>query len=276
MKLTALAVARAHAAGKSRAEFWDTVMPGLGLRVTDKGAKSWTVLYRAHGRQRRATLGRYPALSLAEAREHAASLMREVENGVDPAAEAERRQADLFEPVVNDFIERHARPNNRGWRRQERDLHREFVPLWRGRSIASIRRRDILDALDRIADRTSPRRANRYLALVKKLFAWAVERDLIDASPAAAIKPPGREMSRDRVLSGTELRLVWQCSEREGWPFGDLFRVLSLTAQRLGEVAAMRWGDVDTDRAIWTVPAEISKNGIANEVPLSPAVLAIL
>ncbi len=281
MKLTALAVAKASAPQQGRLELWDAVLPGLGLRITNKGAKSWTVLYRVPGgRQRRATLGRYPALSLAVARQQAADLLTALANGNDPAADkAEKRrreEADRFDSVIAEFIERHAKPNNRGWQRQDRDLRREFLPEWRERPIGTITRRDILAVLDRIADRTSPRRANRYLALLKKLFAWCVERGMIDASPAAAIRPPGREMSRDRVLSGAELRLFWQGSERLGWPFGRLFQLLTLTAQRLGEVGAMRWGDIDFARAIWTVPAEVAKNGVANEIPLSPATLAIL
>jgi integrase len=130
--------------------------------------------------------------------------------------------------------------------------------------------------LDKIADRTSPRRANRYLALLKKLFNWCAERDNVEASPAANIKPLAREVSRDRVLSDDELQLVWRCCEAIGWPFGDLFRLLILTAQRLGEVSTMRWRDVDLDAGMWTVPSGTAKNGVANEVPLSPASVAIL
>jgi integrase len=80
----------------------------------------------------------------------------------------------------------------------------------------------------------------------------------------------------DRVLSDDELRLVWRGCEVAGWPFGDLIRLLLLTAQRLGEVSTMRWRDLDLERALWTVPAEVAKNGIANEVPLSPPAIAIL
>jgi integrase len=280
LKLTALTVAKLKPPASGRAEHWDTVLPGLGLRVTDKGVKSWTVLYRVGARQRRATIGHYPATSLADARAAAGKLLEQVERGVDPltarAEENKRQEADRFETVIGEFVARHAKPNNRGWERQDRDLRREFLPLWRNRAIGSIGRRDILAALDSLADRTSPRRANRYLALLKKLFAWCAERGLIEASPAAAIKPPGRELSRDRVLSADELRVLWHCCQNEGWPFGDLFRLLVLTAQRLGEVSAMRWRDVDLSRAIWTVPAEVAKNGVANEVPLSAPAVAIL
>jgi integrase len=85
-----------------------------------------------------------------------------------------------------------------------------------------------------------------------------------------------REVSRERVLSDDELCLVWRCCEVLGWPFGDLFQLLILTAQRLGEVSTMLWRDLDLDKAIWTLPGAIAKNGEANEVPLSPVAVAIL
>jgi integrase len=254
-------------------------LPGFGLRVTDKGAKSWTVLYRTRGKVlRRMTLGSFPALSLAAARGLARGVLSEVEKGDDPAAaKSEVRQvetANLFEDVITEFVARHCKPRNRGWTRQDRDLRREFLPHWRGKPIASIGRRDILAVLDEIADRTSPRRANRYLALLKKLFSWCAERGYVDSSSASVIKPPGREVSRDRVLSDDELRLVWQACVKAGYPFGDLFRLLIVTGQRLGEVAGMRWNSVHG--ATWTVPAEIAKNGVANEIPLSRLAIGIL
>jgi integrase len=279
VKLTALTVANARVPAKGRVELWDAALPGFGLRITQKGAKSWTVLYRFRGRLRRLTLGRYPAMLLIDARDRARDVLRAVAKGTDPAtakAEERQREADLFQSVIAEFIERHAKPNNRGWQRQERDLRREFLPYWQNRPIGSIGRRDIIELLDRIADRTSPQRANRYLALVKKLVSWCAERGVIDTSPAVNIKPPGKALSRDRVLSGDEIALFWRCCDEAGWPFGDLFQLLLVTAQRLGEIAGATWGDIDFDRAIWTVPAAVAKNGVANEVPLSPLAIGIL
>jgi len=113
-------------------------------------------------------------------------------------------------------------------------------------------------------------------ALIKKLFNWCAERGYVETSPAANIKPPAKEVSRDRVLSDDELRLVCRCCEAAGWPFGDLFRLLILTAQRVGEVQKMRWRDLDLDNSMWSVPSPFIKNGIGSEVPLSPAAIAVL
>jgi integrase len=279
VRLTARFVENVKPAARGRIEYFDAALPSFGLRVTEKGAKSWILFYRVHRHQHRATLGSYPTLPLAEARDRARDVLRDIERGNDPAtakAEQRRRDADLFQAVSGEFIERHAKPNNRTWQRQDTDLKREFLPLWKDRPIGSIAKRDILEVLDKIADRTSPRRANRYLALIKKLFNWCAERGYVETSPAANIKPLAREVSRDRVLSDSELRVIWQCCEALGWPFGDLFRLLLLTAQRVGEVSTMLWRDVDLDQAIWTVPGATAKNGVANEVPLSSAAIAIL
>jgi len=284
IRLTAKTVENIKPPAKGRIEYWDAALPGFGLRVTEKGAKSWTMLYRVKRRQRRAMLGRYPIVPLAEARERARAVLRDIDNGSDPAAakaEERRREADLFQAVAAEFIAKHAKPNNRTWQRQDTDLKREFLgtkeePLWRDRPIAGIAKGDILEVLDRIAERTSPRRANRYLALIKKLFNWCAERGYVETSPAANIKPLAKEVSRDRVLSDDELRLVWRCCEAIGWPFGPLFQLLILTAQRLGEVSLMRWRELDLDNGMWSLPSETVKNGVANEVSLSPTAVAIL
>src|SRR5436190_1169213 len=123
IRLTVITVANAKPPKEGRIEYWDATLPGFGLRVTAKGAKSWTMLFRAHGRLRRMTLGHYPALPLTAARSRAREVMRDRDEGGDPAtarAEERRRAADLFQSVIEEFVARHAKPNNRGWQRQER------------------------------------------------------------------------------------------------------------------------------------------------------------
>jgi integrase len=90
------------------------------------------------------------------------------------------------------------------------------------------------------------------------------------------VKPPAEERSRDRVLSAEELRLVWLATERQDWPFGPFVKLLLLTAQRLNEVAGMRWSELDLDAAMWTLPAERAKNDKAHHVPLSVQAIALI
>src|SRR5437763_4807915 len=211
LKLTARGVEHVKPPSHGRVEYWDAALPGFGLRVTHTGSRSWVVLFRAQGRLRRMTLGGYPALPLMAARDKAREVLQSAHKGHDPAAEkieARRHEADLFQNVASAFIERHAKPNNRGWERQKADLEREFIPHWRNRPLSSIARRDILEVIDALADRTSPQRANRYLALIKKLFAWSLDRDLIDANPAAGVRPPGKALYRDRAVPRDEIALL--------------------------------------------------------------------
>ena len=132
------------------------------------------------------------------------------------------------------------------------------------------------ELLEGVACDHGPIMSNRMLSAIRKLFAWSLERDIVAASPAAGVRPVAREISRDRVLSDDELRAFWQATGELAEPWGSFFRVLALTGQRLGEVAGMRWSDVDLDRALWTLPAALNKSGRLHEVPLSTPVVAIL
>jgi integrase len=201
----------------------------------------------------------------------------EASQGIDPTEKVKQEiKSDLFGAVADEFIERHAKPKNRGWKEQERDIKRDVLPYWRDKPIHTITRHHILQALDRVSERASPRSANRLLALIKKFFNWCLERGLLSSSPAANIKPPGKEESRDRVLSDDEIRYVWAGCDVLGYPFGSVIKLLLVTAQHRDEVRYMRWKDIDEDKALWTVPREHSKNNVANLVPLSPLAQKII
>jgi integrase len=108
------------------------------------------------------------------------------------------------------------------------------------------------------------------------MFAWAVSRDIIAASPCAGVKPPAAETSRDRVLSDDELKTVWRACDKVGWPFGPMVKLLALTAQRRDEVAEMRWSEIDFKARTWTLARERVKNDQTHVVPLSDAAIEIL
>ena len=108
------------------------------------------------------------------------------------------------------------------------------------------------------------------------MFAFALDRDLITASPAVRIPRPGQEQRRDRVLSDTELRARWLAWDDLPAPMAAFYRLRLLTAQRGGEVASMRWQDVDLESGWWTIPAGASKNKLAHRVPLNVSAVNIL
>src|SRR4051812_15555099 len=113
------------------------------------------------------------------------------------------------------------------------------------RAVESIRKRDIIELIDAIADRGAPIMANRVLAHVKRLFRWAAGRDIIEADPAAHVEKPSPERRRERVLTDDELVAVWRASERIGGPFGAGVRLLVATGARRDEVFGLRWGEID-------------------------------
>ena len=278
-KLTDAAIKRFKAPSAGRAEYWDAELPAFGLRITDKGAKSWVVMYRIGGRLRRLTLGSYPAISLKDARTLAREAMHEVAKGNDPAitkAAAKRERADTFAEIAEEFIERYAKRKTRSWKATESILKRNVIPAWGVRPIGEITRRDVIEALDKVMDRDEPYAANRLLAAVRKLFNWALERGVAETSPVANIKAPGKEVQRERVLSDGEIRTLWEACEEADYPFGPLVKMLLLTAQRRDEVATMRWPDIEPESKLWTIPREQTKADRAHEVPLSPLALEIL
>lgn len=83
-------------------------------------------------------------------------------------------------------------------------------------------------------------------------------------------------MSRERVLSDNEIATCWRTAAAEGFPFSSFLQILILTGQRRGEVAGLRWSEIDFGKCIWTIPAQRAKNGNSHTVPLAPVVVEIL
>jgi integrase len=278
VKMTAQFVESVKSPEHGQVDYWDERTPGLGLRVSQGGKRAWTVFYRICGRMRRLTLGPYPSLSLADARRMAASSLREVHHGNDPAtAKLAARAAETFGELAELYLERHAKVEKRSWPEDERIINRELLPEWKNRKAGEIRRPDVIDLLDHIVERGSPVQANRTKALISKIFNFGIRRGLVEANPAFGIgNPGGQEQARDRVLSEDEIRSVWNALEPEPPKIRAIFRLALLTAQRRSEIAGMTWDELDLDAGWWTIPAERSKNRLAHRVPLAPEAMRVL
>ena len=188
--LTLRAVGAAKPDQTKRREIPDGGLPGLYLVVEPSGAKSWALRYRHNDRPNKLTLGRFPANSLADARDKARAAMAAVDLGEDPAAVKQaRRGAETVAALVEDFMARHGSKRKSGAETQ-RIFERDVLPIWSERKAEQISRRDVIDLLDGIVDRGAPYMANQVLAAVRKLFNWAVSRDRLAASPCAGVKPP--------------------------------------------------------------------------------------
>ena len=271
-KLTPKGIDALPPATVKRYEVRDTIVPGLHVRVSSAGSKVFYVSARHDGRTRRIKIGPYPTLSLADAREKAQSILRDIILGTY-GREPETPTPTLGE-VIPDFIDLYARPRNRDWKETQSVLQK-FKPLF-SRPMDEIKRADIVRVLDTIVAGGTPVRANRALAAVKKLFSWCVDRGVVETSPVAALKPPTKEVPRDRVLTTAEVVTCWHGATDEGAPFEQFVHMLALTGQRRGEVAEMRWSEIDFDASTWTIPAKRVKNASLHVVPLSTLALATL
>jgi integrase len=277
VKLIARTIDALPTPAQGQIDYWDAQTPGFGVRVTPTGRKSWVVMYRHMGRLRRHTLGTYPALGLADARQRGRQALRGVFDGVDPAAtKLAARQADTFEDLAHEYLDHYAKPKKKSWREDERMLKAELLPTLKHTALKDLKRRDIRALLQRIAERPAPILANRTLALVRKMLNFAIECEWLDANPAALIPKPGTEHSRDRVLTADEIRAFWAASSDEPLPIRTWLQLRLLTAQRGGEVIQMRWSDVDLASKWWTIPAGVAKNKLARRVPLNAPAMSLL
>ena len=275
MKFTDKGIAALKAKAQ-RYEVWEPNRTGLGLRVSPAGRKSWVYMYRFNGRPRRMTLGTYPAIGLANARVKHSRAKEQVAKSIDPGtlnvrARKAERLAETVQDLADEYLERHARPNKRSAAEDERILRHDVLPNWGRRKAKDIIRRDVIALLDEIVERGAPIQANRTLALLRKMFNFAVQRDILGSTPVTLVKAPGKERQRERVLSQNEIRAFWT-----GLDTADMtdeiriaLRLMLATAQRKSEVAGARLDEFDLDHKMWTIPAERSKNGKSHRIPLA-------
>lgn len=258
-----------------RAEIPDAACPGLFLIVQASGTRSWALRYRRpNGSTAKLTLGRADAngLSLAAARHAATAARLRLDGGDDPKPKqlpvVAYSTGDAIEAAITSFLDLHARKKNRPatiWA-AERIFHRCVLPAWRGRSVHSIRRRDVIELIEHIAtDR--PYLANRTLGVLSKFFRWLQSRDMIETVPTAGVVRPFEEKRRTRTLVDDELRRLWLAGVGDG-PFGAALQVLLVSACRRDEISRMCWSELDLERRLFVLKGERTKNGVEHAVPL--------
>lgn len=292
-------------AGK-RYDVMDAIVPGLGVRVTDKGKRTFVLLARFPGSTNptRRSLGIYGAMTLETARERAREWHQLISRGIDPKdLEGERRAAEqhrrenTFGAVADDYIRLAvigpdpSKPLQRKGPQVARELQMEFIDdrivdgkkrLGLGkRPIDSVTRHDIVRIIDDTVARGAKYQAHNLLGNVRAMFNWAIARGVygIETSPCDRMPPRqviGKKALRTRVLNDDELAALWKAAEQLGYPYGPLFQLLALTGQRKSEVAEARWSEFNLERRLWAIPPERMKADAPHVVPLSDDALAIL
>ena len=243
--------------------------PGLQLLVSPAGTKSWRLFYRLPGasKRRSMSLGRFPGVSLADARRRALAALAEASAGNDPKAHLQETASvrDLsITALAEDYLAWCTTANAPKTVESKSSAFRVHVlPAWGGLGASDLESPAIAKYLDSLSDRPVMR-YSLYLYL-SHFFNWCLERGYVTANPLHAIKTPKKARARERVLTDAEIAALWQAPGT----MASIARLSLLTAQRRGSVEAMRWQDIDAARAIWTVPGPNMKSSRVHDVPLS-------
>lgn len=279
---------------RRRPELRDTVVPNL-IVIAHQKHKTFALHARFPGSRNptRRAIGEVGALSIAEARDVAREWLMAIRKGIDPAQEkGEREQAARkareaveladerkFSAVAEAYLLRKV-AKQRQHRFVERITRNILIKEWGDRPINAITKRDVVVLVESIADRPAPVYAFATFGVVRRLFNWAVDRDLygIEHSPCDRIRIGNLlgavRQPRQRMLSDDEILCFWKASGRLGYPWCGLFRLLLLTGTRRNEAAGARRSEFDSDR--WQIPPERFKSGFSHLVPLSADAQALI
>jgi integrase len=258
---------------------WDAdhreVVKGFGARRQTDGI-FYYLRFRLAGRQHIKSLGRHGSPYTPDtARTKAKEKLGKAAAGADPfAEEAKVRAAETFGNEVKRYLERKkAAMKPRAYREVERHLMNHAKPLHRAR-LGEIDRRAVAVRLSEIETSSGPVARNRVRSSLSAFFAWTITEGFIELNPVAGTAKAEESGTRERVLSQTELAEVWAVLEDD--QFGDIVRLLVLTAQRREEIGSLRWSEVDFERGLIMLPPARTKNKRLHEIPLLPPARAIL
>jgi integrase len=280
MKLSPHAVRTAELpAGKSEVIFFDEVVPGFGLRLRERGSRTFVFQYKLGAKQRRMALGAATALGVSKVRQIAQRLHARVKLGEDPASdksEAKASAARTFKAVADEYLEKRRNDLSKGRLRERTypDLERHLLKhskTLHELQLAKISRADIASVLVSVTKNSGAVTANRVRTSLSGFFSWTIEQGIAETNPVIGTSRH-EEQSRDRVLAPAELRAIWSALGDDD--FGSIIKLLGLTGQRAAEIAGLSWSEIADDTIV--LPGERTKNHRPHIVPLSVAAAAII
>ncbi|KTD77924.1 integrase [Legionella worsleiensis] len=252
---------------------------GLGIRVMPSGNKSWFYRFSINGKRQKMTLGKYPAISLKQAREYLIKAQSLKEQGINPieSAKLEKLKEDnTFSKLILAWYENYAVKNRKQPRPIKYQIDSEIIPLLGHMVLDNLQTKDITIALDKIVQRGAPIHANRILSTIKQVLNYAVSRGYIQYNPAINIRTRdigGIEKPRERVLNSKELKTIWTFLGSEQSQMSESSRlaikIIILTGVRTGEIRLAQWHQFDFEQSLWTIPPEHSKGAITVKIHLS-------
>lgn len=289
--LTDLEIRKLRAPTDGRLEIADGKLPGLSVRITKNGVKTFALRTRIDGKLVRVSLGRYPDLSLSEARGIAHQMIGDAKAGREIQPKKHKKEVKYqFDHVLSEYLTQHGRRyfKESTYNETHRILNVEFIPNWGSRDIRKITKQDVvaitndifnrpqLDAKNRVVKEESPSAANHAFTAIRAFFGWCVGQGKIEISPCIGLRSPAPNRKRDRTLADGELASVWRAAQTMGYPYGHIIRLLIATVQRRSEVVGLRWDMLDLEKCLWRVPASENKSGREYLVPLSEVALEII
>ena len=249
---------------------------GLAVRVAPSGLKTWDLAYRIRGsgKVRRVSLGRVEDVGLEKARDRANELTRAARAGHDLIADEEESRAAAakrltVENLIGLYVRRRVVGRLRTAKEIERRLRRALSPILH-RYADDIRRRDIRELLDAVADQGIEREAEKRRQTVGAMFRWAVSQDIVETDATSGLKAYDPGTARDRVLTAQEIEALWKWLESGSFPLepAEIMKLELLTGARCGEISGICAEEIDRDQWTWTLPAARSKNKRPRVTPL--------
>jgi len=277
-KLTKRICEAAAARGTGWSTLWDSTLSGFGMRVRGTGRKTFVVFYRTRaGEKRLITLGRFPELSVDDARKQARLVLGDASQGGDPLAERKRlRRSPTVGQLSHQYLELHSKLHKRSWKDDAQRIKAYVVPPLGARKAESVRRADIAALLREVGTR-GRYVANQTLALVSSIYNWGEREGLLPeghANPCRGVQR-FRVESRDRWLSAAEIRAILESVELEGNEFVRAYFWLALlTGCRKRELLCVKWSDVDLELGLLRLG--VTKSGRVHYVPLAKHAQTIL
>ena len=251
----------------------DARMPSLMLRVTEQGTKSFSICRKIKRRPVRITIGKFPNISIENARTKAAQKITDIANGANPNEEKKKLNNEMtFGELFEEFMERYSRPYKKSWKHDEREV-KKYLSCWFKRKISDIHKSEVKAIHDKICRENGLYQANRTLERIRAIYNKAIEWGVDITNPTIGIKK-FKEKSRDRFLQKNEIADFFKSLNEENCLMKGFFLLLLFTGARKSNVMAMRWKDIDFENDIWKIPE--TKNGEPLALPLSAEAIDIL
>lgn len=262
MRLTDVSIRALALPPKGQRTYFDDALSNFGCRVSQGGTKSFVVQLGAD--RQLVTIGRYPVISLADAREAAKRLLAERTLGkLRPHSVPWDQAVELFLGVCGQ------KNKPRTVRDYRRILKRHFP--FGSKRLSEIRPQDINHRIDRLRKTVSEQ--NHAIATCKIFFRWAARRHYVDRSPCEGLQVIKRP-ARRRTLADWELAAVYRAAGELGYPFGSIVQLCILTGQRRSEIAWLRRSYLKGDTV--TFPPSLTKNNREHRFPVCEAAQAVI